>query len=293
MRLSTRGRLIVFVVSVCLLGVAMRETLTARDDAPVKVALLESVFSGQSREKIVEQIKPFADIIQKETGTKAVFDVMSLAQAEGDFKSGKIQLVILTGLEYAWLHAQDPDTKALLVAGIDPGATRTVFIVKQDDTAKEVKDLQGATLSVPEKVPYLSQFYVNKVAGQPLDKAFKLMKNDNVDDTIEAVLDGKARGAMVTGAGFDVFKERKPGRAKKLKVIHESPDFPPATVMYHEKQADKAALEKFKKALLGANDKPEGSRVLTLFKLKGFETLPEGFEKQVTETAKGFPRSGG
>jgi len=274
----------------CLLGFTMSRPVMAQDDAPVKVALLESVFSGQSRDKIIEQIKPFADIIQKDTGTKAVFDVMSLAQAESEFKSGKIQLVILTGLEYAWLHEQDKNAQALLVASIDPGSTRTVFLVKQDDTAKEVKDLQGATMSVPEKVPYLSQFYVNKVTGQPLDKAFKLVKADNVDDTIEAVLDGKARGAMVTAAGFDVFKERKPGRAKKLKVIHESPDFPPATVMFHEKQADKAALEKFKKALLGANDKPEGSRVLTLFKLKGFELLPEGFEKQVTETAKGFPR---
>ncbi len=274
----------------CLIGLTVNRPVAARDDAPVKVALLESVFSGQSRDKIIEQIKPFADIIQKDTGTNAIFDVMPLAQAESDFKSGKIQLVILTGLEYAWLHEQDKGAQALLVASIDPGSTRTVFLVKQADSAKEVKDLQGASLSVPEKVPYLSQFYVNKVTGQPLDKAFKLAKADNVDDTIEAVLDGKARGAMVTAAGFDVFKERKPGRAKKLKVIHESPDFPPATVMFHEKQADKTALEKFKKALLGANDKPEGSRVLTLFKLKGFEVLPEGFEKQVTETVKWFPR---
>ena len=116
------------------------------------------------------------------------------------------------------------------------------------------------------------------------------LKTDNVDDTIEAVLDGKARGALVTAAGMDVFKERKPGRAKKLKMINESPDFPPATVMYHASHADKEALEKFKKALLTANDKPEGNRVLTLFKLKGFEVVPEGFEKQIAETAKAFPR---
>ncbi len=272
-------------------SVSICHSLLARDDTPVKVALIDSVFSGQSREKVVEQIKPFADIMQKETGTKAIFDVMPLAQAEAEFKMGKIQLVILTGLEYAWLHAQDKDAQALLCASIDPGATRTVFVAKQDDVAKELKDLQGASISVPEKVPYLSQFYVNKVTGQPLEKAFKLVKTDNVDDTIEAVLDGKARGAMVTGAGIDVFRERKPGRARKLKVINESPDFPPATVMYHASNADKEALEKFKKALLTANDKPEGNRVLTLFKLKGFEVLPEGFEKQVAEIAKAFPRA--
>lgn len=273
-------------------SVTLSHSLRARDDVPVKVALLESVFSGQSRDKVVEQIKPFADIVQKDTGTKAIFDVMTLAQAEAEFKMGKIQLVILTGLEYAWIHAQDKNAQALLVASIDPGATRTVFIVKQDDTAKDLKELEGSTMAVPERVAYLSRFYANKVTGQPLEKAFKLVKSENVDDTIEAVLDGKARGAMVTAAGMDVFKERKPGRAKKLKVINESPDFPPATVMYHTSNSDKDGLEKFKKALLNANDKPEGSRVLTLFKLKGFEVLPEGFEKQVTEIGKAFPRTG-
>jgi len=271
-------------------GITISHSLLARDDAPVKVALLESVFSGQSRDKVVEQIKPFADIIQKDTGTKAIFDVMPLAQAESEFKAGKIQLVILTGLEYAWLQSQDKKAQALLVASIDPGATRTVFVVKQDDAAKDLRDLLGATMAVPERIPYLSSFYASMMTGQGLDTAFKLVKTDNVDDTIEAVLDGKARGAMVTAAGMDVFKERKPGRAKKLKVINESPDFPPATVMYHTDNVDKAGLEKFKKALLNANDKPEGSRVLTLFKLKGFEVLPEGFEKQVTEIAKRFPR---
>jgi ABC-type phosphate/phosphonate transport system substrate-binding protein len=273
-------------------GLAVTGRLRAKDDAPVKVALLESVFSGQDRNKVVEQIKPFADIIQKDTGTQAVFEVLPLTQAEADFKMGKTQLVILTGLEYAWLHSEMKDAQALLVASIDPGATKTVVVAKQDDVAKEVKDLIGATIAVPDKVPYLSHFYVNKVTGQSMDKTFKLLKSGNVDDTLEEVLDGKARGAVVTMAGMEVFKERKPGRAKKLKIIHESPEFPPATVMYSTKNVDKAALEKFKKALLNSNEKPEGARVLTLFKLKGFEAVPEGFEKLVTETAKGFPRAG-
>lgn len=264
--------------------------LLANSGVPIKVALLESVFVGQDRDKVVEQIKPFAEIIKKDTGSDAVFDVMSFDQMEKEFKAGTVQLVILTGLEYAWVHASVPDARALLVASIDPGATRTVIVVKQDDVAKEIKDLQGATVAVPDRLPFISQQCLKTTLGQPVEKAFKLAKSGNVDDTLEEVLDGKARAAIVTGAGMDVFKERKPGRFKKLKAVYESVDFPPTTVMYNDKNSDKEGLAKFREALLKSNEKPEGARVLTLYKLKGFEALPEGFDKKVEETAKAFPR---
>lgn len=282
------------MLTLTLLGGVLLTTaysIEARRDDPVKVALLESIFAGQDRAKVVEQIKPFAELIQKDTGTQAIFEVMTLPQMEADFKTGKVQLAIMTGLEFAWVHGQEKNAQALLVASIDPGSTKTAVVVKQDDVAKELKDLQGAAVAVPDRVPYLTQFYLKNQLGQPYEKAFNLVKSGNVDETLENVLDGKARGAIVTAAGMDTFKERKgPARAKKFKTLHESPDFPPATVMYHAGKADKGSLDKFRDALLKANDKPEGSRVLTLFRLKGFEAVPENFEKQVTEIGKAFPR---
>lgn len=265
-------------------------SIRAASHEPVKVALLESVFAGQDRDKVVEQIKPFAEIIQKDTKTEAVFDVMSLSQVESEFKTGKIQLVILTGLEYSWLQAAYPEAKALLVASIDEGSTRTVVVTKESDAAKDLKDLSGAKVAIPDRIPFVSQYYLQATLGQPLDKAFQQKKSGNVDETLEEVLDGNARAAIVTGAGMEVFKERKPGRFKKLKAIHTSMDFPPATVMYNEKHADKDALAKFKDALLKSNEKPEGARVLTLYKLKGFEEVPAGFEQKVQEVAKAYPR---
>jgi ABC-type phosphate/phosphonate transport system substrate-binding protein len=256
----------------------------------VKVALLESVFAGQDRAKILEQIKPFAEIIKKETGTPAQFDVLSFEQMEKEFKAGTTQLVILSGLEYGWMRSSNTDAKALLIASIDPGATKTVVAVKQDDAAREVKELAGANVAVPDRIPFISQYCLSKVLGQPHDKAFKMVKPGDVDETLEAVLDGKARGAIVTGAGMEVFRERKPGRFRKLKALYSSVDFPATTVMYSDKISDKAALEKFKEALIKSNEKPEGARVLTLYKLKGFEQLPTGFDEQALAVAKEFPK---
>ena len=272
-------------------GVAINTgSSTFAAEEQVKVALLESVFAGQDRAKILEQIKPFAEIIKKETGTPAQFDVLTYEQMEKEFKTGTTQLVILSGLEYGWMRSGNTDAKALLIASIDPGATKTVVAVKQDDAASDIKELVGANVAVPDRIPFISQYCLSKVLGQPHDKAFKLVKPGDVDETLEAVLDGKARGAIVTGAGMEVFRERKPGRFKKLKALYTSVDFPATTVMYSDKISDKAALEKFKEALIKSNEKPEGARVLTLYKLKGFEQLPAGFDEQALAVAKEFPK---
>ena len=99
--------------------------LAAQDDKPVKVALLESVFAGKDRKQVIQQIQPFADIVQRETGRKATFDIYSLKEVEPAFNSGEIQLVILTGLEYGWMRAKNDQARPLLQADIDAGATQT------------------------------------------------------------------------------------------------------------------------------------------------------------------------
>jgi ABC-type phosphate/phosphonate transport system substrate-binding protein len=267
--------------------------LHAGDDKPAKVALVESVFSGQDRAKVVEQIRPFSEIVQKETGTKAIFDVFSLAQVENDLNKEEVQLVILTGLEYGWIRAKNEHAKALLVASIDPGATKTVVITKQADSAQALDKVLGYKTAVPERISFLTRFYLKKTLNKNLEDAFKLITSGNVDETIEDLLDDKAQAAIITGAGLDAYKERKPGRFKKLKIIHESPDFPPATVMYNAKDADLGAVKRFEDALLKAGQTPEGQRVLTLYRLKGFEKLPSDYDKQVAEIVKQFPRPTG
>src|SRR4029078_12997395 len=130
---------------------------------------------------------------------------------------------------------------------------------------------------------------LKKVLGKPTEEFFKVNRQDSVDDLLEAVIDGKVKAGVVTKSNLGVFKERKPGRFRRLQVIHQSPDFPAATVMYHDKYADKSALRRFEDALLQAKQKPEGQRVLTLYKLKGFQKLPSDFDAKVADIVKQFP----
>jgi ABC-type phosphate/phosphonate transport system substrate-binding protein len=281
--------LFLFGLVVSVLIAVAGQTKVLAQEKPAKVSLVESVFSGQSREKVVQQIRPFAEIVEKETNRQAIFDVFSFAQAEKDFDKGDADLVIATGLEYGWLRARNPNAKALVVASIDPGATKTVIIAKQTDSAAKLADVSGKKLALPDRVPFLCTFYLERTLGKKLDSAFTLVKLDNVDDTIEAVIDGKADAAVVTAANLDTYKERKPGRFQRLKIVNESPEFPPATVMYNAKTAEAGALERFEKALLRAGESAEGNRVLTLFKLKGFEKIPPNYDERLAEIVKQFP----
>jgi ABC-type phosphate/phosphonate transport system substrate-binding protein len=289
--LGNGQRLFIFVIGVAVLYPFLAMAESRQDSKPVKVALLESVFSGQDREQVVKQIQPFADIVQRETGRKATFDIYSFKEMEPAFSRGDIQLVILTGLEYGWVRAKNDQARALLHASIDAGATQTVVVVGQNDKAKELKDLSGANVAFPERVSFLTEYYLKSILGKPAADAFKVQRLDNVDDTLEAVIDGKAQAAVVTKSNIRVFEERKPGRYRRLRVLHESPVFPPATVMYHAKYAEQDALRRFEDALLKANQKPEGNRVLTLYKLKGFEKLPPDFDTKVASMAKQFPEA--
>jgi len=257
----------------------------------VKVALLESIFAGRDRASIIKQIQPFAELVERDTGAKASFDVSSLKEIEQAFNKGDIQLVILTGLEYSWMRAKNDQARALLRASIDPGATQTVVIARANDDVSDLKSLAGATVMVPEHTPFLTTYYLKSVLGKPLDEAFKTVKQESVDDLIEDVIDGKARAGVVTKSNLAVFQERKPGRYKRLKVVHESPVFPPAVVMYNERYADKDKLRRFEDALLRSNQTSEGNRVLTLYKLKGFERLPPDFDERVKDIAKQFPEA--
>src|SRR5688572_3678937 len=100
--LGNGQRLFILAVGAALVCPFLASAEPNQESKPVKVALLESVFSGQDREQVVKQIQPFADIVQRETGRKASFDIYSFKEMEPAFSRGDIQLVILTGLEYGW-----------------------------------------------------------------------------------------------------------------------------------------------------------------------------------------------
>jgi len=55
---------------------------------------------------------------------------------------------------------------------------------------------------------------------------------------------------------------------------------------------DEGTRERFRQGLLGAGQKDKGQTMLTLFRLTGFEAVPEDFGKVLAETRKTYPAPG-
>lgn len=259
-----------------------------RGQEKLVVGLADTVFAGQSKEKIVAQIKPFSAIVEKETGTPAEFKVVDLATLDKEFASGKIPLVFVTGLEYGWLKAAGQKITPLIIVDNDPGATATTLLVPQTSSVTKWEELEGKKVAT-DKFPFLSQYFLKATMKKEAGSFFKLEAKANADDAIESVLDKESEGVIVTGLGWNTFQERKPGRAKRLKPILTSPEFPAAAFVAHG-NTDKGIVKKFEQAMLNAAKDTEGKQVLTLYKLKGFKPLPADYEKQVEEIVKKYPR---
>jgi len=98
------------------------------------------------------------------------------------------------------------------------------------------------------------------------------------------------QAAAVDRVGLEAYKRRKPGRFARLKVIAESSAFPPPLIAYLDQALAKAKLDRFQEGLLNARQKEGGQRLLTLFKLTGFEKVPANFNEVVAAVQKEYPR---
>ena len=84
---------------------------------------------------------------------------------------------------------------------------------------------------------------------------------------------------------------RKPGRFARLKELTHSQAFPPPLVAYYDDTVAQQTRQRFQVGLMTANSKEKGQRLLTLFKLTGFEVPPKDFAQVLAETRKAYPPS--
>jgi ABC-type phosphate/phosphonate transport system substrate-binding protein len=130
----------------------------------------------------------------------------------------------------------------------------------------------------------------SKAQGKDVKEFFsKVATKDGVEDCLDDTVDGTVQAAVVDRTALEAFKQRKPGRFSKLKVVAKSPPLPPVVIGYDEKALDAAAIKRFRDGLFGAGKTEKGKTLLTLFHITGFDPVPEDFDKVLADTRKEFP----
>jgi ABC-type phosphate/phosphonate transport system substrate-binding protein len=210
-----------------------------------------------------------------------------------ELTQGKLHLGVFQGYEFAWAQEEFPQLRPLALAVNVYRYPVACVVVRKDNPAKDFAGLQGQSLAlVKSNQRFLSLFVDSQceARGKKTDEVFsKIATPDNFEDALDDLVDGVVQATVTDRATLEAYKQRKPGRYRRLKIVAQSQRFPPAVVAYSQGVMDKATLRRFRKGLLDASKKETGRTMLTLFRLTGFQPVPKDFEQVLAKTRKAYP----
>jgi ABC-type phosphate/phosphonate transport system substrate-binding protein len=247
--------------------------------------------SGTSRSKEKAALKTLRSFIKEETGLdNKIMSQKDWQELSEKMAAGKLQMGVFSGDEFAWARDKFPKLQPLAL-GINVDRYPVVFVVTgRDSEVKSVAALRGKTIGMPAAGPHFLRTFLRHETGKKPEAFFsKIKQEDNVEDILDDVVDGKVQAAAVDHASLQAYRRRKPGRFKQLKELARSKPFPPLVVAYYEGKLDEEYRQRFRKGLLGAVRKEKGRMVMTLFRLTAFEPVPKDFSKVLARTRKAYP----
>jgi ABC-type phosphate/phosphonate transport system substrate-binding protein len=295
---GARASLSTCFVAACgilLLGMARLESHQGKDKV-LNIGSSGSMTQSTSNVKEDDALETLRSFIKDETGMENKIVNEKDWQAVVDkLVKKELQIGVLQGYEFAWALEKEPSLKPLMLT-VKSKAHRypaAYVVANKDNKATDFGGLEGQSLSIPSTSKGFPMLFVEREAlakGRKLEAFFsKIVTPEEPEDAIDDVVDGVVQAAVVDVVVLDAFKRRKPGRFAKLKSVAQSQPVPPPVILYKDKDLDNATLEKFRDGLIKASTKERGQKMLTMFRLIGFENVPDDFAKVVAETRKKYP----
>jgi ABC-type phosphate/phosphonate transport system substrate-binding protein len=260
----------------------------------LRIGTSAALTAEESGGKEAEAIDTLQSLIKSETGFDSeILRQKDWAELADKMATGPLQLGVFQGYEFAWAKEKYPKLQPLVLAVNGYPHRDAYVIVRQDNKATDFAGLQGQVISLPRIAQGQLRLFVewqSEAQGKRLEAFFaRITSPDNVEDALDDVVDNVVQAAVVERVSLEAYKRRKPGRFLRLKELAHSQPFPPPVVAYYNDNLDKATLQRFRDGLLntGLNDK--GQRLLTLFKLTGFEAPPANLDQMLTTVQKAYP----
>lgn len=257
----------------------------------LRIGMIDTLFEDRDDARVRGQIEPFARVVRQQAQRDGEFVmVKGVDAAASDMQADRLQMAVLHGWEYAWLQETCPDVEPLLVAVNDVTTQKAHVLVAKDCPAKDLMDLKGQTMAIARRMPNFIRFYLDRLSPTPEESRFKTLVERDTEAGIEAVIDGKAQVTVVSTSAWNVYQNRKPVRAQRLRVLQESTTFPPPCLVYQKGKVKQDVLERFRDAMLKAHEGTEGRQTLTLWRISSFQPVPVNYQELVDAIRKEYPR---
>jgi ABC-type phosphate/phosphonate transport system substrate-binding protein len=294
--ISVRARLVWAVVpALCLLlASSALDAQSGSAIARLRIGSSNTLSGGMSAAQEQSALKTLQAFIKEETGLdNDIAHQEDWRQLADKLAAGDLHLGVFQGYEFAWAQDKHAKLKPLALAVNVYRYPVGFIVVNKSNPAKDFAGLKGNALAIPPMTPRVMQRFIDRecqALGEKTETFFaKVTTNDSIEDALDDVVDGMKQAAAVDLAALEAFKRSKPGRYKKLQTVAQTQPFPPPVIAYYGSVLDEAARNRFQKGLLDAKRKEKGETMLTLFRLTGFEGVPEDFDKILAETRKLYP----
>jgi ABC-type phosphate/phosphonate transport system substrate-binding protein len=260
----------------------------------VKIGMVSTLFRDVPPAMIQIMTPPFQTLVRAQTGLEGEVITIGDAHELGRLLSeGKVDLGVFHGFEFAWAKQKYPELRPLVIAINYQRLLHAYFVVRDDNPAADIANLQGKTLALPrisrEHCWLFLERECRQLKSDPQDFFGKIVNHGSVEDALDDVLRDKVQVAVVDSVSLDTYEQVKPGCHARLKILKQSAAFPAAVVAYRQGALEAAMLTKFRDGMITANQNPRGKELMTMWRLTAFESAPADFQEQLNVILKAYP----
>jgi ABC-type phosphate/phosphonate transport system substrate-binding protein len=290
-------RLATIIVPLALGLTVLTAPVCADEPGPVRMGMPASMFRDVKPVVFAALAKPFYSLVEMQTGLKSDLTLIQTPdEMREQLESGKIQLGVFHGFEFAWMKQKAPTLQALMVAAPQHRPLKALILVAQDCPAKTLADLKGKTVALPQGTREYVRLFLSRgcqALGQSPDAFFgQVTKPATPDTAMHQVVDEEGvQAAIVDGGMLQSYATSYSGRAKKLRVLASSENFPESVVVYSAGKVDEDTIRRFRQGMSTAHATPLGRQLLSLWSMAGFQPIPPNYEQQLADVMKTYPPS--
>jgi ABC-type phosphate/phosphonate transport system substrate-binding protein len=168
-------------------------------------------------------------------------------------------------------------------------------VIRADAASAGFADLKDKKVSLPRGSREHCHLFLQKLCQQagatPATFFAQIINHSNVEDALDDVLRGKVQAAIVDNVALECYEQVKPGCRARLKVLKQSEVFPAAVIAYRQGALDAATLTVFRNGMMTANQTARCRDLLALWKLTGFEAIPNDFQQTLDNIRQAYPHT--
>lgn len=267
----------------------------AKTPEPVHIGMVSSLFNDVPPAFVQLAGGPFRALVKEFTGLDGqlivggdTFDVAKKLMEK------KLDLAVFHGFEFGWAVQKYQELRPLTIAVSKHRQVYAYLVVRDDSTARCFDDLKGKDLGFPRKSKEHSRVFMEKCCtdcAQCGSKSFfgQVVIPSNIDDALDDVLRGKLQGVVTDTMALEEYEQFKPGCFARLKIVKKSEPFPPAVIVYREGALEADTLRRFRDGMISANQSPRGRDMMSIFKMTGFEPVPDNFSQMIADVIRHYP----